>query len=374
MTDKNIRNYCVLTMPLGKRGTIPLSNLITILEGISNEIYLVTGGEGYGVFKNKEKIHAIKINYLKSTNNFIRILRYIKIQFEMSWSLFKHRKNYNSAILFIGGEGLILPSITLKMLKKDTIIVLAGFPSKISKIKNDPLFKITNYLSDMVLTLSNKIIVYSEKIVDERDLQQFDKKIFIAHRHYVESNKFKCIEPLYKRENLVGYIGALTELKGLKNFVRAINIVLIEKNDLKFMFIGDGPLEKEIEEYIDENDLKGKIILNGWVPHDDLPYYLNKFKLFVLPSYTEGLPNVIIEAMACGTPVLTTSVGAIPDIIEDEYNGFITEDNSPSCLKKNILRALEYPETDQIIKNAQILIENDFNEESVLKRWKKILE
>ena len=96
-------------------------------------------------------------------------------------------------------------------------------------------------------------------------------------------------------------------------------------------------------------------------PHQELPDYLTRLKLLVLPSYTEGLPNNVLEAMACGTPVLATSVGAIPDVVpRDKETGFLVRDNSPPCLAKNIVEALTDPELKRIALNARNFVENEF--------------
>jgi glycosyltransferase involved in cell wall biosynthesis len=113
--------------------------------------------------------------------------------------------------------------------------------------------------------------------------------------------------------------------------------------------------------------------LNGWISRDRLADYLNKMKLLVLPSYTEGLPNIILEAMACGVPVLATSVGAIPDFIVDEKTGFLMKDNSPECIAHNVLRALTYPDLEQIAGNAKSLVEREFTCEKAEETYKKII-
>lgn len=106
--------------------------------------------------------------------------------------------------------------------------------------------------------------------------------------------------------------------------------------------------------------------------HNKFPDYLNK--LFVLSSYTEGLPYTILEAMASGTPVLATPVGAIPDVIKDGETGFIMENNSPECIAKNVIRALEHPNPEEIIKNARALVEKKFTHKAAVERYRKILE
>ena len=102
-----------------------------------------------------------------------------------------------------------------------------------------------------------------------------------------------------------------------------------ENKNLTIYIIGDGPLNDQIHEKLVRSDISGNVILTGWVRHDELPRYLNEFRLLVLPSDTEGLSNIMLEAMACGTPVLSTPVGAIPDFITDGKTGFLMENNAP---------------------------------------------
>lgn len=366
--------FLIVNFPLGKSGlTPPLLNLIKIVKSFSDEVYLVTAGETNGKLRYDEEIDLKFIKHKRQSNIFLRILWYMKLQFEISYSLFKLRNDYYSVIFFIGGEGLILPALISKIFKKELITVLAGFPAKISQIKRDPLSKMMDLLSKSVFKVSDKIVVYSKSIIVERQLQKYEKKLFVAHRHFIDKNKFKAIKTFNRRENIIGYVGTLNELKGTKNLIKAIPQFLKNQNNFKFVFIGDGPLLNEINTYIDEKKLKNNVFIEGWVQHDELPIYLNEFKLLILPSYTEGLPNVIIEAMACGTPVLTTYVGAIPDIIKDNHNGFIMTDNSPKCIERNIIRAIKSPEINTIIENANFLVEKEFDFENVRKTWEKLL-
>jgi glycosyltransferase involved in cell wall biosynthesis len=101
--------------------------------------------------------------------------------------------------------------------------------------------------------------------------------------------------------------------------------------------------------------------------------YLNGLKKVLLHSHTTKLPNLIIEAMACDTPILATPLGAIPGMIEDGKTGFIMENNSPACIAENIIRALGYPNLDEIVKSSRRLVKEGFTYEAAVKKYKKIL-
>ena len=174
---------------------------------------------------------------------------------------------------------------------------------KTLKSANDGFFKILNVVSKLTILFSNRIIVYSPNNIQEFGLDKFEYKIYIASRHFLDFDKFKLKKKFNERDQLVGYIGRFSDEKGILNLVKAIPIVLADIN-VKFLLIGDGKLRKDIEDYIRLQKLESNVQITGWVNHDCLPDYLNNMKLVVLPSYTEGLPNIMLEAMACGSPVL----------------------------------------------------------------------
>ena len=146
-----------------------------------------------------------------------------------------------------------------------------------------------------------------------------------------------------------------------------------KRDDISFAIGGDGPLQSRVKELVNKANLNNRVRFVGWIPHDELPGYLNELKLLVLPSYTEGLPNIMLEAMACGTPVLATAVGAIPDVVKDNETGFIMENNSPDCIARNIIRALSHPNLEQIAENARALVEKEYNFEAAIKGYENIL-
>ena len=110
----------------------------------------------------------------------------------------------------------------------------------------------------------------------------------------------------------------------------------------------------------------------GWIPRSKVPHFLNSIKILILPSYTEGLPNVILEAMASGTIVLTTDVGAVKDAVNDGENGFILKNNSSAVIFNTLNKIINYPNLEKISDNAVKTIKLWFGYENAFKSFFKI--
>ena len=172
----------------------------------------------------------------------------------------------------------------------------------------------------------------------------------------MDINLFKITKELKERQELIGYIGSLIKMKGVIELAKAFPLILKSHGNIKFLIGGDGVLFGEIVEELKVKGIYNRVKLVGTIPHNEVPNYLNEMKLLILPSYIEGLPGIVQEAMACGTPVLATPVGGVPDLIKDGMSGFILENNSPECIAKNVIRALENPNLEDLVKNARKLI------------------
>ena len=123
--------------------------------------------------------------------------------------------------------------------------------------------------------------------------RKYSHKIFIAHEHFLDFDKFKIEKPVDERDNLVGYVGRLGGEKGILSFLEAIPDVLEARNEVAFLIGGDGQLRPQVEECTGKLD--GKVKFVGWIPHDELPRYLNELRLLVIPSYTETGPISLLK-------------------------------------------------------------------------------
>ena len=204
-------------------------------------------------------------------------------------------------------------------------------------------------------------------MIEENDFQKYNKTY--AANLFVDTDKFKNDLPFNRRFFHIGYIGRFNDEKGVLNFVKALPQILNQNNDLNILIAGEGELQNEIEKRVEEINFHDRITVKGWISHAELPLYLNNLKLLVVPSHSEGLPNMVIEAMACGTLVLATHVGAIPSVISDEKTGFIMDNNSPICIAENIKRVLNYPNLENITHKAENSIKKEFTYEVSVKRY-----
>lgn len=360
------KSICVITFPPMKAGLTPLSNLIDILTSSFKEIHLITGNDGYNYFTNNKYIHLYGIFHSQGTGKINRIKNYIFTQLKIAHALLKIIGKIDVCIFFLGGETLTLSLIPTKIFNKKSVIILSGYSIKYEK---DTLSKMVAKLCTINLNLADKIILYSPRLIEEWNLKKYSHKILIAPRHFLNFSNFKLNTEFTQRNDLIGYVGRLSEEKGILNFVKSIPLLLKQKPFLNILIIGDGDLKNNVKNYLSNNSLENNVKLVGWSSNEDLPKYLNLLKLLVIPSYTEGLPNVMLEAMACGTPVLATKVGAIPDIIKDEETGFLMENNSPECIAENIIRALEFPNLGNIATKSEKLVENNFTYEKAVERY-----
>lgn len=123
-------------------------------------------------------------------------------------------------------------------------------------------------------------------------------------------------------------VGRLSVQKNQKLLIDAIKIVVGRHSDVCLTVLGDGPLRSELENYVKEKGLEKVVYLMGNV--DNVEKYFSESDIFVLSSTYEGLPLVILEAMAAQLPIVSTNVGGVKDIVTD--NGILVAPNSTEAL------------------------------------------
>lgn len=148
-------------------------------------------------------------------------------------------------------------------------------------------------------------------------------------------------------------LGRLVYKKGFEYLVRAIPYLTKQFSNLRVIIAGDGPLYDDLLRLGQELGVQNQLLLIRGVPWTDTPRYLNMCDVFVVPSVhdhegnVDGLPNVLLEAMSCGKPVIATRVAGIPEVIEDQQNGLLVEERDPHQLALAITKLLASPDLAQ---------------------------
>jgi sugar transferase (PEP-CTERM/EpsH1 system associated) len=145
---------------------------------------------------------------------------------------------------------------------------------------------------------------------------------------------------------VIGTVGRLQAVKDQVLLIRAFARVRHSSAEaarrLRLVIVGDGPLRGELERLIRQLGLEGSVWMVG--ERSDVPDWLAALDLFVLPSLSEGISNTILEAMACGRPVLATAVGGNPELVDDPATGDLTAPGNEAALADCLLAALANPE------------------------------
>jgi teichuronic acid biosynthesis glycosyltransferase TuaC len=151
-------------------------------------------------------------------------------------------------------------------------------------------------------------------------------------KKYKIIDKNQCREHfgLSKDQYIFFSLGNLIEIKGFQDLIDAAKEVIKLRKDVKFIIGGEGQLRSELERKIRENNLTDYVRLIGFVPDNEVPIWINAADFFILPSYSEGNPTVMFEALGCGKPFIGTNVGGIPEIINDSKLGILC---SPGDIK-----------------------------------------
>lgn len=284
-------------------------------------------------------------------------------------------KEQNVVVFAFGADYFVLPMLAAKLKGKKVALRTDGRTSRVIRKywqqKNRPLEMLYEGVETVTYGISDAIIPESEAFVGLYDLGPYEKKTWSGSL-YVDTARFAVQKEISEREYDLGFVGRFSREKGVVEFVSALGTAL-NGGQCRVALIGDGDLREEVEAVLARDRTRESVDLVGWVDNADLPCYLNNIRVLVVPSYREGLPNIVLEAMACGCIVLATPVGGIPALVHDGVTGFITETNSPETLSQNIRRALGHPDKEGVSEKARELIERSYTYDAAVRQYGEIL-
>ncbi len=202
-------------------------------------------------------------------------------------------------------------------------------------------------------------------------------------RNAVQAERFDRVDPADRRvleamfpcvpERIVGSAGRLSPEKGFGVLVEAAAIVARSDPGTGFIHFGDGALRQALRRRIGQLGLEQRFILAGL--RDDLDRFLPHWDLSVLPSFTEGLPTVVLESYAAGVPVVATAVGGTPEVVADGVDGYLVPPGDASALAQRILDVLQIGEArKEMGRRGRERIHAEFSFEVQALRFQRLCE
>ena len=173
-------------------------------------------------------------------------------------------------------------------------------------------------------------------------------------------------------QHVVYAAGRLSPEKGFDQLIQAAGQVAAEQPSVGFVVFGDGPLREQLAEQIVRYGVAERFVLAGH--RTDLDQLLPFADIVAIPSFTEGLPNVALEACAAGIPIVATAVGGNPEIVENGVNGCIVPPGDAKALAESIATLIHSRETRVTMGQAgRRKIENEFTFHAQAQRYQKVL-
>jgi len=329
---------------------------------------------GDGPLKKELELAGIETIKISGLSRDVSIFK----DFFVFLSLFKIFKKINPAVVHlnsskIGGLG----SFTARLAGIKKIIFTAhGWAFNEREHRSSLSLGIIKFLSWLTIIFSHKVIVLSPKekeqvsgwfrtknkiSVIENGIKEIDFEPKNQARYGIMSEY-----PALQKHNEKIWLGNIAELhpnKGLNYAIEAVSTI----PNVIYIIIGNGELYNDLKNEIEEKNLEDKIFLVGQI--ENAARFIKAFDIFLFPSIKEGLPYTLLEAGFAGIPVVSSNVGGIPEIIEQQKTGLLVHPKQPKEIIRVINHLLKNPEElDLLGKNLETATKEKFSFEKMLNK------
>lgn len=227
-----------------------------------------------------------------------------------------------------------------------------------SELSGNRKLNMYHKIGDYFIRKMDKVVPVSEGLRDEylnKGVQPEKIKLIMNGVDIMDVEEKRLDEQFSALKNeknlkLVGYVGQLIERKGLPNLIKAMKTIT-KSIKVKLVLIGEGSAENALKKMVELEGLSGVVDFLGF--RSDRLEIMKCFDVFVLPSYIEGLPRVIMEAMAAKVPVIASDIPGVREIIHHNKTGILVKTDSPDQLAYRIAELINNPQiADEIRRNA----------------------
>lgn len=306
--------------------------------------------------------NALKKIYFFIKNYIIFIKKCIFNEFDIAHIHMSYRGSFYRKLLIL---------LATKIFKKKSIIHLHGSEFEVFYEKSNYLIK---NLIRFTLRSCDLFVVLGEnwaKII--KNIEPKTKIVVLKNSIKVPSYKVRKNTEAFN----ILFLGVLIKRKGIYDLIDSIKILreknIVNKYNLIFNIAGVGKEENEIKKLIKKYDLEYCINMLGWIDGVQKEILLKNSQLFVLPSYNEGLPMAILEAMSYGIPTIATNVGSIDEVIINNVNGYLIEPGKSEeivrCIEDIVVNSEKWTIYSE---NSRMKIKSEFDEVLYLEEFEKL--
>jgi len=223
-----------------------------------------------------------------------------------------------------------------------TLLFVRGWRKNISKKFQSIYFH--NYFKKN-FDRATLIVVLANEFKEELEKLGIGSEKIVTTSTMVESDLYLPKHKTFDKPYTLLYCGYMTKYKGPYELLDAIPKVLEHEKSINIVFMGDGPELGNLKSKTKEIGIEKYVSFTGYKSGEEKYDIFKNSHIFVLPSYTEGFPNVALEAMAAGLPIISTHVGGLKHAIQEGKNGFLIESNPPhpNDISNMILKLLNDP-------------------------------
>jgi glycosyltransferase involved in cell wall biosynthesis len=289
------------------------------------------------------------MNYIKGLFFIIKTLKDITSQSDINWFMLPSL------------SGLIGALVCSR--DKINILQMVGEWKSTLEKKYNTIGKILSFITEHLTKRAIKKVDFAVYVsLYLRDKYNTNKKYIIANETRLREEMIREIDRV--QLNIPArllYAGRLSPEKGIDTLLKSIVLLKNKNIDVELWIAGNGYLRNDIEKFINDNHLNGKVKLLGQIPWgEELFNIMRNADILILPSYTEGLPLVLLDAMSQSLPVVASKVGGIPEIVENEFSGLLVEAGKPDEIKDAVLRLISDKSLRlKLVKNGLIVAKNN---------------
>ncbi len=214
-----------------------------------------------------------------------------------------------------------------------------GYSFKSGRVIDSLFFIYTKLFGWMLFGIPKKIHLYGKSMIEYAKKAGVKEKKIVVVPTGVDIEKFSGAGALDRSELgvsnedfVIVYAGLLVPRKGIDIMLKVVK--RLEEGDVKLLLVGDGPKKKEYIDLAEKLEIRDKVKFLGW--RKDIPNILKSADLLFLPSRGEGLPGIVMEAMAAGLPIVASDIPCVPDLVEDGKDGFLCRMNDIECFAEKI--------------------------------------